>query len=122
MQLEFYWGAEGDARARCKGAGRALAGFLESDLQDSPRAAQEVLRAIHAVESGQRESWERTGNAYTLTLSPEGASIQDETMQDEMDGEAEPYSLSLAALRQAVGDWANFLEEGRRTGGQLGVE
>ncbi len=58
------------------------AGFLESDLQDSPAAAREVLRALDAVESGREPSWERTGNAYTLTLSPKGATIQDENAED----------------------------------------
>ncbi|MFL6196893.1 MAG: YacL family protein [Thermoanaerobaculia bacterium] len=110
MQLEFFWDAEGDARARCKGRGKVVAGFLESDLQDSTRAAHEVLRALDDVESGREESWELTGNTHTLSLTPEGA-----TIVDEMDDEAEPYELSLAKLREVVADWASFLDEGRRT-------
>jgi uncharacterized protein YacL (UPF0231 family) len=110
MQLEFFWDAEGDARARCKGKAKVIAGFLESDLQDSTRAAHEVLRAIDDVESGRETSWEMTGNAHTLTLTPDGASIV-----DEMDDEAEPYILSLAAFREVLADWVSFLEDGRRT-------
>ena len=110
MRLEFYRDEDKEARARCKGPGRAVAGFLESDLQESGTAAQEVLRAIEEVESGRRASWERTGNSHTLTLSPEGATIQNEMAED-----ARPYHLSLPALRQAVADWASFLEEGRKT-------
>jgi uncharacterized protein YacL (UPF0231 family) len=110
MQLEFYWDADGAPRARCKGPGRAVGGFLESDLQDSTRAAHEVLRAIESVESGREPSWERTGNAHTLSLSPEGAMIV-----NEMDEDADPYALSLPALREAVADWVSFIEEGRRT-------
>ena len=110
MQLEFHRDAEGAARARCKGRGRAVAGFLESDLQESAAAAQEILRALDEVESGRRASWERTGNSHTLTLSPEGATIQNEMAED-----ARPYHLSLPALRQAVADWASFLEEGKKT-------
>ena len=52
MKLEFYRDSAGDPRARGQGHGRLVAGFLESDLQDSPAAAREVLRAIDAVESG----------------------------------------------------------------------
>jgi uncharacterized protein YacL (UPF0231 family) len=108
MQLEFYWDAAGDARARCKGPGQAVAGFLESDLQDSTSAAHEVLRALDEVESGRAPSWERTGNAHTLTLSAKGAAIQDENDED-----AKPYHLSLPALREVVADWVSFLDSGR---------
>jgi uncharacterized protein YacL (UPF0231 family) len=110
MQLEFYWDAAGDPRARCEGPGRVVAAFLESDLQDSIAAAHEVLRAIDEIASGRAGAWERTGNAHTLTLSSEGASIQ-----NEMEEEAELYTLSLPEIREAVADWVSFLEDGRRT-------
>ncbi|HEY3567655.1 MAG TPA: YacL family protein [Thermoanaerobaculia bacterium] len=109
MQLQFHWDDDGTPRARGKGHGRALAGFLESDLQDSPAAAREVLRALDRVESGHEPSWERTGNAHTLTLAPEGATIQDEQAED-----AEPQAVSLEALREALSGWISFLEEKRR--------
>jgi uncharacterized protein YacL (UPF0231 family) len=108
MQLEFYWDAAGGARARCKGPGQAVAGFLESDLQDSTSAAHEILRALDEVESGRAPSWERTGNAHTLTLSPKGASVQDENGDN-----AKPYHLSLPALREILADWVSFLDSGR---------
>jgi uncharacterized protein YacL (UPF0231 family) len=107
MKLELYRDSAGDPRARHKGRGRMVAGFLESDLQDSPDAAREVLRALDDVESGREPSWERTGNAYTLTLSPEGATIQDENAED-----SKPRPFSLAVLREAVAGWLSFLEGG----------
>jgi uncharacterized protein YacL (UPF0231 family) len=110
MQLEFYWDRAGAPRARCKGIEKVVGGFLEGDLQDSTASAQEVLRAIDDVESGRIPSWERTGNAYTLTLSPEGTEIM-----DEMDDAGEAYPLSLSEIRELVEDWLSFLEEGRRT-------
>jgi uncharacterized protein YacL (UPF0231 family) len=106
MKLEYYRDSAGDPRARGRGHGRLAAGFLESDLQDSPTAAREVLRALDAVESGREPSWERTGNAYTLTLSPEGALIQDENAEA-----SKPRPFSLTALREAVAGWLSFLEE-----------
>lgn len=110
MQLDFHWDDDGSPRARGKGHGRTVAGFLESDLQDSPAAAREVLRALDRIESGHVPSWERTGNAYTLTLSPEGA-----TIQDEQAGDSEPHVMPLAVLREAVSGWASFLEGRRRS-------
>ncbi len=108
MKLDYYRDSAGDPRVRGKGQGRVIAGFLESDLQDSPAAAREVLHALDRVESGHAPSWERTGNAYTLTLSPEGATIQDENQED-----SEPCPVPLAALREALAGWISFLEEGR---------
>jgi hypothetical protein len=104
MKLKFYRDPAGDARARGRGRGKRVAGFLESDLQDSPASAQEILRAIEEIEAGRVDSWERTGNAHTLTLSPEGA-----VLQNEMDEEAEPSSLSLSEIREAVAGWSSFL-------------
>jgi uncharacterized protein YacL (UPF0231 family) len=110
MKLELYRDSAGDPRARGKGHDKRLAGWLESDLQGSPAAAREVLHAIDRVEAGREPSWERTGNAYTLTLSPEGATIQDEN-----DEGAAPHALSLPELRKTVGDWLAFLESGARS-------
>lgn len=106
MQLQFYWDAAGDPRATCEGPGEVVAGFLESDLQGSIASAHEVLRALDSVESGDIPEWERTGNAYTLELNPEGA-----TFWNEMNEDAEPYTLSLAQTRQVVADWVSFLDD-----------
>lgn len=106
MKLQLDRDTTGDARARGRGRGKVVAGFLESDLQDSPEAAREVLGAIDAVEAGREPSWERAGNAYTLTLSPQGA-----ILQDEMDEDAKPCRLTLAEVRKAVADWLAFLGE-----------
>lgn len=104
MKLQFSRDAAGDARARGRGRGKVVAGFLESDLQDSPKSAREILRAIEDVESGRTDSWERTGNAHTLTLSSQGAAIQ-----DELDEDSEPYVFTLSEIREAVADWVSFL-------------
>jgi uncharacterized protein YacL (UPF0231 family) len=105
MKLKLYRDDAGDARARGRGRGKVVAAFLESDLQDSLESAREVLQAIEDVEAGRTISWERTGNAYTLTLSPQGAALQ-----DEMEEDAEPSVLSLAEIREAVADWISFLD------------
>ena len=105
MKIQFYRDPAGDARARGRGRGKVVAGFLESDLQDSPASAKEILRAIEDVEAGRVDSWKRTGNAHTLTLSPEGAAIQ-----DEMAEEAKPALTSLPEIRKAVADWISFLD------------
>ncbi|MFY9825249.1 MAG: YacL family protein [Thermoanaerobaculia bacterium] len=106
MQLEFYRDSAGDPRARCKGRGKELAGFLESDLQGSGKQGREILRAIGRIEAGKLDRREITGNSYTLTLSPAGA-----TLVNENDENAKRHELSLAELKEAVAGWAAFLDE-----------
>ena len=73
MQLEFHRDAEGAARARCKGRGQAVAGFLESDLQESPSAAQEILRALDEVESDENDPvLEQPGIDIVAPFAPAG--------------------------------------------------
>lgn len=106
MQLEFYRDGAGDPRARCKGHSE-LAGFLESDLQGSGKQGRAILRAIDRIEAGKLDGREITGNSYTLTLSPGGASLVNEN-----DETAKPCHLSLADLREAVAGWTAFVDEG----------
>jgi hypothetical protein len=111
MRLEFYRDADGVPGARGQGHGRRLAAFLAGDLQDSPESAREVLRAIDSVETGRAPSWERTGNAHTLTLTPRGAEIQSEVEEN-----AAPSHVPLSELREQVTDWLAFLEDKRESG------
>ncbi|MFL6203454.1 MAG: hypothetical protein ACJ76J_30170 [Thermoanaerobaculia bacterium] len=77
--------------------GDLLARYLESDVQDSPELARLLLGLVDRVASGDLEGWEGTGNAFTLALAPEGATIQPEFGFD-----AEPCRVSLDELRQAL--------------------
>ncbi len=106
MQLEFYRDGAGDPRARSQGRGETLASFLESDLQGSSQQSRAILHAIDGIEAGKHQSREITGNSFTLTLSPAGASLINEN-----DENAKPYELSLAELKTAVADWAAFVEK-----------
>jgi uncharacterized protein YacL (UPF0231 family) len=102
MQLQFYWDSAGDPRARCP-----LAAFLESDVQGSLAFANEILRALDRIESGEEEVWEVTGNAHTLVLTRDEA-----TIWSEMDEDAEPFVLPLSLLREVVVGWVSFLDNG----------
>lgn len=74
-----------------------LAQYLESEIQDSPEMARRLLDLVDLVASGDPAGWEETGNAYTLTLTPEGATIQPEFGYDNEAGQ-----VSLAELRAAL--------------------
>lgn len=105
MQLHCYWDEADDPRARCDLSYELLAGFLESEIQGSISVCREILQAIDSVVTGACDTWQETGNAYTLTLAPQGASIE-----AEFDEDAEPCRLALGDLRHAVAQWLGFLE------------
>ncbi|HWN41999.1 MAG TPA: hypothetical protein VNW71_07230 [Thermoanaerobaculia bacterium] len=81
-------------------SGDLLAQYLVSDVQESPEVTQMLLDLVDQVATGDLESWEGTGNAFTLTLTPEGATIQPEFGSD-----TEPRHVSLDDLREALGGW-----------------
>ena len=86
-----------------------VGGFYDHtvDLQGSGKQGRAILRAIDRIEAGRLDRWETTGNAYTLTLSPGGASLV-----NEIDETAQPVELPLALLKEAVAGWTAFVDEG----------
>lgn len=103
MKLEYFHDETGEPRARGRGRYARLAAFLQSDVQGSRAVLRKVARAVEVIESGEEERWESTGNAFTLILTAEGALIEGEPQEDE------PALVSLADLRAALGEWAEFL-------------
>jgi hypothetical protein len=101
VKLDLYRDGKGLPRAR---GDNLLARFLESDVQGSVITAYDILRMLDRVESGEADLWEGTGNAYTLTLTPDGALIQDELADD-----SEALHLPLADLREALSAWIALL-------------
>ena len=85
--------------------GDFLARYLKSDVQESPEVTLMLLELVDQVASGDLESWEGTGNAFTLTLTPEGA-----TIQPEFGADTEPRRVSLDELRDALEDWLSRME------------
>ena len=107
MKLDLYRDSRGLPRAA---GDDLLSRFLESDVQGSVITAYDILGMMDRVESGETELWEGTGNAYTLTLTRDGALIQDELADDP--GE---LHLSLAELREALNAWVGLLLDSHQT-------
>lgn len=85
--------------------GDFLAQYLASDVQESPEVTLLLLELLDQIASGELERWEGTGNAFTLTLTSEGA-----TIQPEFGSETEPRHVSLDDLRDALEDWLAAIE------------
>ena len=86
-------------------SGDLLAQYLVSDVQESPEVTLMLLDLVDRVASGDLESWEGTGNAFTLILAPDGA-----TIQPELGADTEPSHVSLDDLREALNGWLALLE------------
>lgn len=106
--IEYYRDEAGNARARGLADYGVLIDYLESDVQGSTTTAREILEGIDRVSSGQEKSWELTGNAYTLSLSPERATIVFETIEED---DEPPKTYSLEDLREGVKGWLELLEK-----------
>ena len=88
-----------DGRAHDRAHDR-IAAFLVMDIQRSPDWARDLLAKIADVKTGARSSWERIGNAYRLSLSTEGALIE-----DLVDPTSAPPRIPLEELETAVRAW-----------------
>jgi len=86
----------------------ALERFLESDVQGSAAITADILEALDQIESGEVTTWEMTGNAHTLVLTPEGAEIQPLWTAGEG---AKPRRVTLAELRTGLERWLERLKE-----------
>jgi hypothetical protein len=104
VKLELYRDQNGLPRARGARAGDLLARWLESDVQGSAAGTQRFLDLLDRIDAGEIERWEETGNAHTLELGPDGA-----TIVPEWDEEALPQRVSLAELRDALNGWLALL-------------
>jgi uncharacterized protein YacL (UPF0231 family) len=107
--VKFHRDADGDPRAEAEDGRDHLAGWLESDVQGSVSLGRKILAAVDKVAVGDLDEWERTGNVYTVTLSPEGAEIR-----FELDDEAEPLHVHLAELRDTLERWIDFVAGDQR--------
>ena len=86
--------------------GDFLSQYLASDVQESPEVTLMLLELLDQIEAGDLEGWEGTGNAFTLTLTPEGATIQPEHGSD-----TERRRVSLDDLRDALEDWLAAIDD-----------
>lgn len=104
MKLHLYRDADGSPRARGERPEDLFAGYLESDLQGSVTSTVRLLDLLDRLEAGEIERWEETGNAHTLTLAPDGA-----TIVAEWDEEAPAEVVPLADLRDGLSQWLELL-------------
>jgi hypothetical protein len=103
---------EGRAQSGSGRHGEILASFLQSDVQGDLETARMLLAETAAAERGETPQPGGAGNAFSITISPDGAVIRNAVIEDAV---SEPYSL--AELRVALKTWIAALERARRSTG-----
>jgi hypothetical protein len=101
---------EGRARAGSGRHGEILASFLQSDVQGDLETARMLLTETAAAERGEDPKPGGAGNAFSITISPEGAMIRNAVVEG-----AAPERYSLAELRAALETWIAALERAHRS-------
>jgi hypothetical protein len=99
---------EGRPRPGSGRHGEILASFLQSDIQGDLETARMFLAEIAAAERGEKPQPGGAGNAFSITISPDGAVIRNAVVEGAV---AEHYSL--AELRTALELWIAAIERAR---------
>jgi hypothetical protein len=103
---------EGRARPGSGRHGEILASFLQSDVQSDLETARMLLAETIAAERGENPQSGGAGNAFSITISPDGAVIRNAVVEDTV-----PERYGLAELRAALKTWIAAVERARRSTG-----
>lgn len=103
---------EGRAIRGSGSRGALLASFFQSDVQGDLDGARALLAEIGAVERGEAPQRAAIGNAYAITVAPEGVALRNAVME----GAPEEH-YRFDELRQALGTWIAAIERARRAPG-----
>jgi len=101
---------EGQARPGSGRHGEILASFLQSDIQGDLETARMLLAEVAAAERGEKPQPGGAGNAYSITITPDGAVIRNAVVAD-----APPERYRLPELRAALETWIEAIERVRRS-------
>lgn len=104
MQVAMFMDADGSLRANVAAPCEVLGWFLEQDVQNDIAWGRELISIVDNVVTGKRSTWQGTGNAHTLTLTPGEAHIENEYTQD-----VRPCSISPDTFKQVLTDWIDFI-------------
>jgi hypothetical protein len=101
-----------EAQARPGGGhhGEIIASFLQSDVQGDLETARMLLAETAAAERRESPQPGGAGNAFSITITPDGAVIRNAVVAD-----SPPERYSLPELRAALETWIEAIERVRRS-------
>lgn len=105
MEINFYRDNKGYPHAECSSSFEVLSWYLEEDIQSCVTSCNELIEAINNIQNGNDSFWEGTGNAHTLTLTSNSATIVNEFMDN-----ISPCEIPLDELKEVIVKWLNFIQ------------
>ncbi len=106
--LKFYFDQAGTPCARGPQTEKLLMTFLETDIQGDDHICHDIMEDLHAIESEAADEREFTGNAHSISMTPDGIKISCHAIEP-ADGEEEIYETTLRHFRQVIEDWEAFI-------------
>jgi hypothetical protein len=100
---------EGRSRPGSGRHGEILASFLQSDVQGDLTTARGFLDEIAAAERGEKPQPSGVGNAFSIAIAPDGATIRNAVLEGER-----PERYGLGEMRAALETWITAIERARR--------
>ena len=104
MQINFKIDKYGYPRAIVDESVELVSSFLEEDAQRDLSWCDKLLEIIKDVKNGNRKEWSGTGNAHTLTLTRNKATIENEF------ADLPPLEIDLPDIEIAVKGWRDFIK------------
>ena len=101
--LKLFVDSQGYPSAEAGPAHQVLADFLSGDIQSSLSSAQNYIDQCDLVGNGQVPRWEGTGNAHTVTITPEGVDIFNEYSMESL------HIAPIGQFRKYVEDWKQWI-------------
>lgn len=86
-----------------------IAAYLAVDIQKSPAWAKELLQKTGEVKSGQIDSWERLGNAYSLRIFRDRVEIGEDYEEEP----AQPVDVPIDDFEAATAAWLKCIKQER---------
>ena len=98
---KFFFDKDGSPKARGPTAEKVLMTFLEVDVQGSDHICRDLMDDLTAIEDKSDDSREFIGNAHTVTIEPDGVTIES--------ANTAPYNVPLKHFREILEDWEAFI-------------
>jgi uncharacterized protein YacL (UPF0231 family) len=105
MDIKIYKDRDGYPRVDSPESIKILGWFLEQDIQRSINSCDEMLAIIDSVQQEKINYWTGTGNAHTISMTPELVTILNEFSDD-----VEPCSMKISEFKSAIILWRKFIE------------
>ena len=88
---------------------KAVAAFLQDDVDVLLPICDELLQAMESVLQGREEEWTWNGNRFLVRVRRDRASMTDKYGEAGLD--TTPVTIGTALLAQIVGGWRDFVAD-----------